>query len=119
MYQFCNGGINKFVLLLRKGVYPYEYKDSWERFDETSLPDRKAFRSELNPEDITDEDYAHGQKVWEVFEIKNLGEYHDLYVHSDTLFLADVCLKNLETNVLKYMNLILRIFCLHQHGKLV
>ena len=119
VYQFCNGGINKFVLLLRKGVYPYEYKDSWERFDETSLPDREAFRSELNPEDITDEDYAHGQKVWEVFEIKNLGEYHDLYVHSDTLLLADVCLKNLETNVLKYMNLILRIFCLHQHGKLV
>ena len=119
VYQFCNGGINKFVLLLRKGVYPYEYKDSWERFDETSLPDREAFRSELNPEDITDEDYAHGQKVWEVFEIKNLGEYHDLYVHSDTLLLADVCLKNLETNVLKYMNLILCIFCLHQHGKLV
>ena len=108
MYLVCNGDINKFVLLVRKRVYPYEYMDSWERFDETSLPDKEAFRSELNLEDITDEDYAHGHKVWEVFEIKNLGENHDLYVHSNTLLLADVCLKILETNVLKYMNLILR-----------
>ena len=43
MYQFCNGGLNKFVLLLRKGVYPYKYMDSWERFDETPLPDKKYF----------------------------------------------------------------------------
>ena len=63
VYQFCNGDINKFVLLLRKGVYPYEYMDSWERFDETSLPDKEAFHSELNLGDVTDEDYVHGQKV--------------------------------------------------------
>ena len=69
MYQFCNGDLNKFVLLLRKGVYPYEYMDSWERFNET-LPDKKAFYSKLNLEDITDKDYEHAQKVWEVFEIK-------------------------------------------------
>ena len=87
MYQFCNGDLNKFVLLLRKGVYPYEYMDSWERFDETSLPDKEAFYSKLNLEDITDEDYEHAQKV---FGIKNLAEYHDLYVQSDTLLLADV-----------------------------
>ena len=90
IYKFCNGDLNKFVLLIRKGVYPYEYKDSWERFDETSLPKNEAFYSELNLEDVTDEDYEHAQKVWEVFEIKNLGEYHDLYVQSDTLLLADV-----------------------------
>ena len=89
-YQFCKGDLNKFALLLRKGVYPYEYMDSWEKFNETSLPDKKAFYSELNKEGITDEDYAHAQKVWKVFEIKNLGEYHDLYVQSDTLLLADV-----------------------------
>ena len=77
-------------MLLRKGVYPYEYMDSWERFDETSLPDKEAFYSELNLEDITDKDYEHAQKVWKVFGIKNLGEYHDLYVQSDTLLLADV-----------------------------
>ena len=64
--------------------------DSWERFDETSLPNKKAFYSELNLEDITDKDYEHAQKVWKVFGIKNLGEYHDLYVQSDTLLLADV-----------------------------
>ena len=89
-YEFCNGDINKFILLLRKRVYPYEYMDSWERFNETSLPDKKAFYSELNLEDITDKDYEHAQKVWKVFGIKNLGGYHDLYVQSDTLLLADV-----------------------------
>ena len=62
--------------------------DSWERFDETSLPNKKNFYSELNLEDITDKDYR--QKVWEVFETKNLGEYHNLHVQSDTLLLADV-----------------------------
>ena len=90
IYKFCKGDLNKFALLLTKGVYPYEYMDIWERFDETSLPDKEAFYSELNLEDITDKDYEHAQKVWEVFEIKNLGEYHDLYVQSDTLLLADV-----------------------------
>ena len=58
-YQFCNGDLNKFVLLLRKGVYPYEYMDSWEKFNETSLPPKKYFYSELILEDITDKDYAH------------------------------------------------------------
>ena len=62
--RFCNGEINKFILLLRREVYPYEYMDSWERFNETSLPDKKAFYSELNLEDITDKDYAHAQKVF-------------------------------------------------------
>ena len=61
--QFCNDDLNKFVLLLRKGVYPYEYMDSWERFNETSLPNKKAFYSKLNLEDITDKDYEHAQKV--------------------------------------------------------
>ena len=64
--------------------------DSWERFEETSLPDKEAFGSELNLEDITDEDYAYCQKLWEVFEIKDFSEYHDLYIHSDALLIADV-----------------------------
>ena len=63
VYQFCNGDLNKFVLLLRKGVYPYEYMESWERFYEPSLPGEEAFYSELNLEDITDKDYVHTQKV--------------------------------------------------------
>ena len=91
--------------------------DSWERFDETSLPDKKAFYSELNLEGVTDKDGEHARKVWKVFEIKNLGEYHDLYVQSDTLLLAclHMYLETLGISVLKYMNLILLIFFLHRH----
>ena len=89
-YQLCNKDPNKFALLLGKGVYPYEYMNSWKRFKEESLPDKEYFYSELKKEHITDEDYAHAQKVWDTFNIKNLGEYHDLYVQSDTTLLADV-----------------------------
>ena len=64
--------------------------DSWERFNETSLPDKKAFYSELYLEDITDKDYTHAQKVFEELKLKNLCDYHNLYVKSDTLLLADV-----------------------------
>ena len=67
VYQFCDCDINEFVLLLIKCVYPYEYMDSWERFNELSLLLLKAFYSKLNLEDITDKDYNHAQKVWEVF----------------------------------------------------
>ena len=73
--------------------------DSWERFYKTALPDKKDFYSELNLEDITNENYDHAQKVWEVFEIKNLGEYNDLYVQSDTLLLADVFENLIDTCV--------------------
>ena len=97
VYQFCEGDLNKYVLLLRKGVYSYEYMDSWEIFDETSLPDKEAFYSELNLEDITGKDYVHAKKVWEVFEINNLGEYQDLYIRCDTLLLADVFEKFRDT----------------------
>ena len=64
--------------------------DSWERFDETSLPDKEAFYSNLNMEDITDFDYRHAKRVFKSLNDKNLGDYHDLYVQSNTLLLADV-----------------------------
>ena len=64
--------------------------DSWKRFKKQSLPDKESFYSELNNEHITDEDYEHTQKVCDTFKIKNLGEYHDIYVQSDTALLADV-----------------------------
>ena len=64
--------------------------DSWERFNETSLPPKKSFYSELNLEDISDKDYLRAQEVWDAFEITNLGEYHNLYAQTDTSFLADV-----------------------------
>ena len=89
-YEFCNIDLNKFILLLRKSVYPYEYMDNWERFNETSLPNKESFYSNLNMQNIDDIDYTHGNNIFKIFELKNLGEYHDLYVQSDTLLLADV-----------------------------
>ena len=63
---------------------------SWQRFDETSLPDKEAFYSNLNMEDITDVDYRPGKTVFEYLINKNLDDYHDIYAQSDTLLLADV-----------------------------
>ena len=76
--------------MLRKGVYPYEYVDNWEKFDETSLPNKEDFYSNLNMELINDIDYRHASNVFKRFELENLGQYHDLHVQSDTLSLADV-----------------------------
>ena len=116
-YQLCNKDPNKFALLLRKGVYPYEYMDSWKRFKDESLPGKEYFYSELNKEHVTDEDYAHAQKVWGTLNIKNLGEYHDLYVQLDTSLLADV-FENFRDKC-KNMDSILLTFylLLDKHGK--
>ena len=89
-YNFCDNDLNKFILLLRKGVYPYEYMDNWERFNETSLPEKESFCSSLNMANIDDVDYRHGNNVFNKFKLKNLGEYHDLYLQSGTLLLTDV-----------------------------
>ena len=70
--------------------YSYEYIDSWERFDKNTIPPKEAFYSELNLENITDKGYEHVKKVWEAFEIKNFGEYHEMYVQCNTFLLADV-----------------------------
>ena len=111
-YSFCSNDLNKFILLLRKGVYPYEYMDSWERFNETSLPSKKEFYSNLNIEDIDEIDYRHGNNVFKSFKLENLGDYHDLYVKSDTLLLADVfenfrdmCLKEYELDPAHFVSL--------------
>ena len=94
-------------MLLRKGAYPYEYIDSWERFDEISLPDKEALYSS------TDVDHRLAKGVFKNLSNKNLGDYHDLYVQSDTLLLADV-FEILETCALMYTNLIQSIFYLLQ-----
>ena len=111
-YEFCNGNLNKFMLLLRKGVYPYEYMDNWERFNETSLPNKESFYSNVNIENIDDIDYGHDNNVFKRFKLKHLGEYHDLYVQSDTLLLADVfenfrntCLKVYELDPVHFLSL--------------
>ena len=91
------------MLLLRKGVYPYEYMDDWDRFNEEKLPNKSDFYSSLNMEDISEIDDRHALKVFNKFNIKNLGEYHDLYVQSDTILLADVfeSFRNLYLNTYK------------------
>ena len=90
-------------LLLRKGVYPYDYMDSPERMEETQLPDKESFYSILNGTHISHEDYEHAQKVWKAFNMKTMKDYHDLYLESDVLLLADVfenfrevCIRNYE-----------------------
>ncbi|XP_065196577.1 uncharacterized protein LOC135828072 [Sycon ciliatum] len=79
-----------FQLLRRKGVYPYEYMDSMDRFSETSLPPRAEFHSSLSNSSVSEADYAHGQRVWQTFDCHNLGDYHDLYLQTDVNLLADI-----------------------------
>ena len=94
-FKFSKNDFNKIILLLRKGIYPYEYMDEWEKFNETLFPRKEDFYSNLNMEDIKDSDYNHAKRVCKKSEIKNLGEYHYLCIKSDTLLLANF-LKTLE-----------------------
>ena len=100
---------DKLNLVKRKGVYPYEYMDSLKRLDETKLPPKEAFYSKLMGEGISNEDYEHAKKVWEVFDMKTLQDYHDLYNKTDVLLLADVfenfrniCLDNYKLDPAHY-----------------
>ena len=79
-----------FELLTRKGVYPYAYMDSVDRFKESKLPPKEDFYNDLAKQHITEEDYEFVKKLWKTFRLKNLGELHDLYMETDTLLLADV-----------------------------
>ena len=80
----------KFELLTQKGIYPYDYMNSFEKFSETQLPPKQDFYSKLNDCGVSEEEYDYAQTIWEKFGIKNLGEYHDLYLKTDVLLLADV-----------------------------
>ena len=80
----------KFELMRKKGIYPYDFMDSFEKFDKTGLPTKDEFYSILNNEHISDEDYKHAQIIWNKFKLSNMGEYHDLYLKSDVLLLTDV-----------------------------
>ena len=85
--------------------------DDWEKLNETTLPEKEEFYTNIDMEDITDADYMHAKRVCKDFEIKSLGEYHDLYFKSDTLLLADVfknfrkmCLKTSELDPVKFLS---------------
>ena len=95
----------QYDLLNRKGVYPYEYINSWDRFEEIQLPPIDAFYSNLNISSISEEDYQQVQRVWEEFGIHNLGDYHDLYLRTDVVLLGNVyeafgvtCLKHYKVD---------------------
>ena len=77
-------------LMSQKGVYPYDFMDSFEKFVLTELPTKEQFYSTLNDQHITNNEYKHARKVWKTFKIKTMSEYHDLYLKSDVLLLADV-----------------------------
>ena len=95
---------DRISLLLRKGVHPYDYMDSPKRLKEPRLPSEEAFYSRLNDEHISDEDYAHAQKVWKEFKMKTLEDYHNLYNELDVLLSADV-FENFSEVCCKHYNL--------------
>ena len=94
----------KLNLMTRKGVYPYDFMDSFKKFDETRLPTKEDFYSILNDEHISNENYQHAQTVWDEFKLKTMGEYHDLYLKTDILILADV-FENFRKTCLEYYKL--------------
>ena len=94
----------QFNLMKQKGIYPYDHMDSFDRFNETKLPVQHDFYSILNNEHISDEQYKHAQNVWDTFNLKTMGDYHDLYLKSDILLLADV-FENFRKTCLQYYKL--------------
>ena len=99
-------------MLLRKGIYPYEYMDGWDKFNETSIPSKESFYSNLTKENISEADYRHANNVFKTFKLNNLGDYHHLYVQSDTLLLAEVfenfrkaCFKTYELDPAHFISL--------------
>ena len=94
---------NRLNLMIRKGVYPYDFMDSFNKFSE-KLPSKEEFYSQLNDQHISEEDYQHAKNVWDVFNLKNMGQYHDLYLKSDILLLADV-FENFRKTCLQYYKL--------------
>ena len=94
----------QFNLMKQKGIYPYDHMDSFDRFNETKLPVQQDFYSILNNEHISDEQYKHAQNVWDTFNLKTMGDYHDLYLKSDILLLADI-FENFRKTCLQYYKL--------------
>ena len=104
-WGFENYNCHQCKLLIRKGIYPCKYMDSWDKFKEMSLPSIEKFYSNLNMSGVSDGDYQRACRVWREFGIRNMGEYHDLYLRTDVVLLANVfesfrrvCLENYGLN---------------------
>ena len=91
-------------LMSQKGVYPYDFMNGFEKFDQMELLTKDQFYSVLNNQHIMNNEYNHAKKVWKVFNIKTMGEYHDLYLKSDVILLADV-FENFRKTCLQYYKL--------------
>ena len=102
IFKFSKNDVTKFILLLRKGVCPYQYMDEWEKFNETSLLEKEKFYSNLIMEDITDAAYMHVKRYCKAFEIRSSGKYHDLYLKSIHYFW--LMFHKPQKNVFKYLS---------------
>ena len=89
-----------FEMLTRKGVYPYSYMDSLDRFTENQLPPKKSFYNDLSKKSITTDDFNFVQKLWKTFDMKTLEDLHNLYMESDVLLLSDVY-ENYRSSILQ------------------
>ena len=111
MRMQCEWQGEELDMLLKKGVYPYEYMNRWEKFDKKRLPGKSAFYSSLYEEEVNEKDYSRACKVFDKFNCNNLGDYHDLYLKTDVLLLADVfedfrrvCLDNYKLDPAHYIS---------------
>ena len=105
LFGFVDYSELQYNLLTRKGIYPYEYMSSWDKFEESQLPPIGAFYSNLNMSNVSKGNYEHAQRVWKEFRIRNLGEYHHLYLRTDVILLSnvfeafrDTCLEHYSLN---------------------
>ena len=120
LFRFEDYSELQYNLLTRKGIYPYEYMSSWNKFKEPQLPSIEAFYSNLNMSNVSEGDYEHAQRVWKEFNIHNLGDYHDLYLRTDVILLAnmfeafrDTCLEHYKLDSVHFTHLLVQL------GKLV
>ena len=84
-------------ILLKKGVFPYEYINDFNVFNDKSLPKKSKFYSSLTFESVSDDEYKHAKNVWQTFNCETLGDYHDIYLELDVCLLADVFTKFRKT----------------------
>ena len=90
LFGFDDYNESQYYLLTRKGIYPYEYMSSWDKFEESQLPPIESFYSNLNMYNVSKDDYQHAQKVWKEFGIRNLGDYHNLYLQTNIILPVNV-----------------------------